>query len=253
MEDLKCDTVFALSVIENKQKGSIFADNPAKPSCAMIVHYCSGYALIVGQPDNRKFNQDIINRINSKKIATRRRHLRLIVPNDAWEKVFCSSYYDHWSAVHTRLKFRFNQQKFDASRAAMPSLPDKYKITPITKDLFKKIKGTVVPQVYWENPDNFMTNGVGFALMDNSYIISTAFSAYIYNSMIDIGVETAKGYRGQNFAYFTAMEMIDHCLKHRYEPIWGTRNDNISSIMLAEKLGFEKVAEFPIIFISLKK
>lgn len=250
MEGLKCDTVFALSVIENKQKGFIFVDDIDKPGCALVVHYCSGYALIMGCSNNKSFNKELIDLISSKKM-TRPHQIKIIIPDENWGNIFSPlSGQGDWFSDYSRVKFSFNKEKFDAYISSKPKLPNDYKILRITKDLFGKIEGTVVPKAFWENEGEFMDNGAGFVLMKNNYVISSAFSAYICNSMIDIGIETNKDFRGQDFGSYAAIEMINYCLKYRYEPIWGARSNNTSSIRLAEKLGFEKVMEFPIVVVS---
>jgi RimJ/RimL family protein N-acetyltransferase len=143
------------------------------------------------------------------------------------------------------LKFNFNKDKFLKRSYGVGDLPEGYCIRKIDAELFDKIQGTVVPFAYWENSERFIENGAGFCVMKGDAVISTAFSAFVSNSMIDIGIETNPNYRGIGLGAYAASEMIEYCLNYRYEPIWGTRNDNKASAELARKLGFDLVCEHP--------
>lgn len=44
-----------------------------------------------------------------------------------------------------------------------------------------------------------------------------------------------------NLHFFWRMKaMIEYCLENGFKPIWGCRKDNLASLRLAQKLGFEE-------------
>ena len=123
-------------------------------------------------------------------------------------------------------------------------LPD-YNICRTDKKMFEDMQGKVLPKFFWENAEKFYNHGIGFSLKYNEKILSTAFSAFIFENQLEIGIETVENNRGKGFAIATCTSLIDYCLAYKYEPIWSCRLDNVGSYNLAQKLGFEPILYIP--------
>ncbi|MBV5348270.1 GNAT family N-acetyltransferase, partial [bacterium] len=87
--------------------------------------------------------------------------------------------------------------------------------------------------------------GKGFTLLHQGQIASTAYSAFVHEGILEIGIETVDGFRGKGFAELTCSALIDHCLESDLVPIWSCRLENTASYELAQKLGFEPILQIP--------
>ncbi len=74
---------------------------------------------------------------------------------------------------------------------------------------------------------------------------ATAFSAYILDDQLEIGIETLAEFRKMGFAELVCGALIDYCLDSGYEPVWSCRFENTASYPLAQKMGFVPVSITP--------
>lgn len=66
---------------------------------------------------------------------------------------------------------------------------------------------------------------------------------YMNDKIAEIGVNTLPDFYGKGFATECCKKCISNILKNNLCPIWSTSSDNLASQALAEKIGFEKVAD----------
>lgn len=143
--------------------------------------------------------------------------------------------------LNTRVNFKFNKAKY--LKSIKDTLPPNCTIIQTDKDVFTKMKGNVIPSNFWDSSEDFLNKGMGFSLLYNNRIASTAYSAFVHKNKLEIGIETLDEFRGKGFAYYSCSALIDYCLANGYEPDWACRLENTSSYKLALKLGFEPCEE----------
>lgn len=61
--------------------------------------------------------------------------------------------------------------------------------------------------------------------------------------IMDLDVFTDEAYRHQGLAQISCVALIDYCLSNDIVPLWGCWDKNIKSCRLANKIGFECIAE----------
>jgi GNAT superfamily N-acetyltransferase len=255
LQEVTINNLFARSVVENKVNGSVYVDNLDNPETAYVVHPY-GMSLLFGNPFNKNFNstfRDYALNVNN----VRNRHEWMQAYPNEWNSVLSELFKDcmirssdnidnKQSGVvelNTRVNFKFNRDKYIDFKGKLPVLD--VKIVRTDKQIFNEMKGKVVPLHFWNNADDFVSNGVGFSLFYDNRLASTAYSAFIHDDKLELGIETVEDFRGKGFAKYTCSALIDYCLQHHYEPIWACRLENTGSYRLALKLGFEPVMEIP--------
>ena len=151
--------------------------------------------------------------------------------------------------VNTRVNFRFNPEKYRHFKSGI----DKTKVNVVRtgKKLFEAMNGSVVPKHFWDNAADFDKNGFGYSLIHQHELVSTAFSSYVHDDKLELGIETVESVRGKGFASYTCAALIDYCLDNRYEPVWSCRLENTGSYLLAQKLGFEPTLYIPYYRLSI--
>jgi len=255
LEKVKFNTLFARAVVEKHVKGIIYVDQRENPETFYIVHPY-GMSLLFGSAGNKDFNEGLTDYLlNTNKIRDKAEWLQAYP--DAWNKKLADlleeklvkysqeSDNDTADAVveNTRVNFKFNTGKYLDFKKHLGKCD--FEIVRADRELFGKMKGSVVPMFFWDSADDFCKHGVGFCLVIGNQPVSTAYSAYITQSQLELGIETSEKFRGKGLALHACSVLIDYCLKYQFEPVWSCRLENTGSYRLARKLGFEPVLTFP--------
>lgn len=144
---------------------------------------------------------------------------------------------------NTRVNFSFNCEKYLKQKASY--LNQDLEVVRMNKERFLAATGGVNPKAFWRNEEQFLAEGLGFNILDAGEIASTAFSGFVNEHQLEIGIETSEAHRGKGYAYAVCSALIEYCLEHQLEPVWACRLDNEGSFNLAHRLGFETTYMIP--------
>ena len=242
LSGIKCDIVFGYSIVENRQRGRVFADDLNHPQTVLFWHYC-GFAFVGGRHDNRNFNQTLGEFLRGTYEQDQRR-ISLFVNDTAWNKVIQQFIKDNPNIkIGELLRFHFNEKAF---RGMSASIPDGYTLREMDEELIEKLQGHVIPSFSWHSSEAFLKGGKGYCLLDGGRIACNAFSASIGNQILDIGIETMADYRMKGLAVPAAYAMVKYCLDNGFKPNWGCTAINIGSARIAARLGFEVLDSHPV-------
>ena len=254
LEPLKKVTInnlFARTVVEKHLPGKIYMDDVNAPTVFYIVHPY-GMSLLFGNPDNDQFNRQFREYAFNSDQSRNRNEWMQVFPDD-WDNKLKELFGSHLIKqsenitnekdkveLNGRVNFKFNSDLYFVYK--QNEHKDDFEIVRTDRQIFNSMKGTVVPMYFWKDAETFCTKGVGFSLFDNGRLASTAYSAYIHDNYLEIGIETVEEFRGKGLAQCACSALIDYCLQNNFEPVWSCRLENIGSCKLAKKLGFETVS-----------
>lgn len=253
--EVKVNNLFARSVIEKHVTGSVFVDDTSNPTSFCVVHPY-GMALVFGATTNKDFNQHLIDyMLNKSGFRTKVEWLQAYPP--AWNEKIMEllgmnlftpvTDTDHKSEglveLNTRINFKFNKAKYSEFRYSID--PNLFNVVRTDNRMFEKMEGTVVPKYFWDDAQSFLSRGIGFSILNAGDPVSTAFSAFVHDDKLEIGIETSDTQRGRGLAFYTCSALIDFCIENDLEPIWACRLENTGSVRLAERLGFEQTKYIP--------
>lgn len=242
-------------VAEQKVNGLIYTDDTDEPCTFYIIHPY-GMSLLFGETGNHDFNRDFLkSALNLDKVRNKPEWLQAY-PGE-WDKVLGVLFRDHLKKtndgiknqgdnnieVNTRVNFKFNKEKYLDFKDR--NVKNEYKILRTDKNLCESMQGSVVPMCFWNDADHFCNDGVGYSLIYEDRLVSTAFSACILDDKLELGIETTGDFKGKGFAKYTCSSLIDYCLENNYEPVWACRLENTGSYRLAQSLGFEPTVFIP--------
>jgi len=257
LEKVPINTLFAKAVINVRVHGEVYVDSSTKPSIFYIVNPC-GMSLLFGNTNDPSFNAALINYMINKE-KSRENYEWLQVYPDSWKSVIetglgnqlvrlqdVNTRVQNGAAVieKIRVNFKFCRDFYDNFLQTQGQLHE-YEIIPITKETFCQLNGSVAPKDYWDSADQFCRDGMGYTLMYNGEIASSAFAAFRTETQLEIGVETREKHRGKGFAKFVCFIMIQYCIENDLEPVWACREENTGSYELAQKLGFVFACRIP--------
>ncbi len=261
------NTLFAQAVVDGYMPGSVHVDDPKKPGACYVSHIY-GMSLLFGETADEHFYARLLDHlVNSRG----RRHA------DEWLQVSPRGWSDRIASLlgprlqakgsaakvpaaegsaspphlagrdkvveNTRLNFAFDPDLY--ARVALPSREARDEIRRTDGVIFRTLEGAVAPKNFWRDENLFLRDGVGFSLIRNGETASTAFSAFLKGSQLEIGIETRETHRGQGLALLTTAALIDYCLENGLEPVWSCREENAGSVRLARKLGFVPTLRVP--------
>jgi RimJ/RimL family protein N-acetyltransferase len=249
------NTLFARSVVEGNVSGRVFADDSDTPQTCMVVHPY-GMSLLFGRSDNAAFNESLREYSLSPQFRKSSDEWLQASPS-AWDEVLDrmfsghladvngSLHSDHASVIErsTRVNFRFNRERYISSRTGRDAAAIRIERTDAAA--FRTMPGRVVPSAFWDSEDDFCSRGVGFSLYAENQLAATAYSAFVHDTLLEIGIETVERFRGRGYARMVCSRLIDYCLEHALEPVWACRLQNTGSYNLALSLGFEPTVTLP--------
>lgn len=257
LQSIEINQLFARSVVEQKMDGEIFVDDPEQPSTFYVRHRY-GLALLFGKTDNETFNLHLANYLlNENNTRKANEWLQAYPPqwNNKLKELLDGRLLDisdteqnqlvnkqSYVTKSTRVNFRFNSGKYTPSKLKDHT---EFKLVKTDAKLFDQISGTVVPRYFWRNNEEFAQQGVAFSLMSGNEPVSTAFSAFVHEPQLELGIETRSQFQGKGLAQLTCTALIDYCLENNLQPVWACRLENTGSFKLAQKLGFEPVRMIP--------
>jgi GNAT superfamily N-acetyltransferase len=246
------NNLFARTVVEKHLPGKIFVDDVNTPTTFYVVHPY-GMSLLFGNPDNDAFNRQFREyTFNINKSRDKYEWMQVFpdIWDDKLKELFGSDLIKHSEnsenatdkvELNGRVNFKFNQDAYFAFKQSAPK--KNYKIVRTDEAAFNNMTGTVVPMHFWKDAEHFSNDGVGFSLFYENKLASVAYSAYVHDDFLEIGIETVEEYRGKGLAQYACSAFIDYCLQNNFEPVWSCRLENIGSCRLAQKMGFEIISK----------
>ncbi len=263
LQAANANTLFAESVAKNHLNGIIYVDQLAVPS---VFYVCHPYQMsfLCGRSDNADFNQKLFRYLTNAD-GKRNSYEWLQTYPDTWTiqietalgdklikqptgqnyvpEIHETEAIKHQTLLFERINFTFDQQLYRQLRPRLWAGTGRIERT--SRKMFQSLSGSVVPHRFWNDANHFDKNGVGFSLLENNELVSTAFASCMEDGFLEIGIETSPFHRGKGHAALACRVLLDYCLAHHLEPLWSCHGGNIGSIKLAEKLGFRQTNNTP--------
>lgn len=240
------------SVIEGNTNGQVFVDDQANPKRALLWN-CAEDLLLEGTPYDNRFNQSLAGILRKRviPIASARNipMLSLQYFPDTWEKTIESTIlkYSNPEKVYRNL-YWFRALLVDWRR----KLPPKFSMQRIDANLLQQTQlknhqdMCTWINAFWHSQSDFLAKGAGFCLLDGDSIVSWCLSVYASVQNYELGLATSPLYRNRGYATLTSAACVEYCMDHQIVPHWHCYKNNLAAVAVAEKLGFEKVMEYPV-------
>jgi hypothetical protein len=255
LKKVTINTLFAHAVVDGCVEGVVFVDDVDRPRTFYVEHPY-GMSLLFGEAGNEEFNSKFLDySLNADR--NRDKHVWMQAWPQKWDAKLVELFdgrliksedntgddNGNFVELNTRVNFKINVDKHQRFKATSPA--HSHKITRSDKCVFENMKGSVVPYYFWDNAEHFCNDGVGFSLFCERDLASTAFSAFIVDNKVEIGIETFEIFKRKGLAQLACSALIDYCLENSLEPIWSCRLENYGSYKLAQKLGFDPTITLP--------
>lgn len=243
IERVSCNILFAEVVVFHKAPGSIYVDQIDDPTICLIIHKY-GMSLLTGIS-----NQLFSNNLNHFLASNQRIIKWLLVYPDTLSSIIYENnadrIYDHnMSPISKNGVFLCRTKRVMFDYTGVKNCPtSKYNIKKMDRNDYVRINGPEAPKNFWETPEDFIDNGIGFLIELDGTIACYCFSSFANSNKIEIGIETVSSYRRKGLASIIATHMLRYCIDNKLQPLWSCRIENIQSMNLAQKLGFTPKSE----------
>ena len=237
------------AIINTKIPGRIWVDDINNPNSALIwdIRY-SFYFL--GREDNNEFN-GALKKLFSEEISPNAlkdgiKQFFLICP-EAWEgRILENEVIIEKSWLNTIPRCYYSLQSslsFDWKHL----IPPNFQMEFVDKQLLGKSNLKNFSLLMNEVKDiagsakEFLSKGnFGFCMiLDEKEIVSWCLS-FLFSSSCEVWVQTVTEHRKKGFATLTVAAFVEYCQNNKITIGWHSNQDNLASIKLAEKIGFER-------------
>ncbi len=256
LKDVSINNLFARSVVEQHVGGRIYVDDVNQPGAFYVVHPY-GMSLLYGDIGEEFLQSHLINYLLNRNGIRDTDEFLQVFPTELEKRIDATlgenlcvydgnsnqDYSDYAVVKHKRINFKFNLNKFEKFRSEIDL--SGYNFREVDESLYNETNGSVVPNKFWDNFPDFALSGIGFSLIHEEQAVAVAFSSFIHEGMLELGMETKTEYRRKGFASIISAKLIEFCLNNDFEPIWACRLGNQGSYNLAIKLGFEPTVYLP--------
>ena len=219
------------SCLQGMMGGKIYVTDPETPRSAMA--FLAEFAFFAGEPD--------------RELAAfkPKGYVGMVPPDERWAALIeaCWPDADKVTRYAIRKDTRFDREKLKAIAA---SLPAGYELRRIDGALYdaclesEQFKDNVA---HFASKEDFLRLGRGFAVLKDGQVVSAASSYSVYREGIDIEIDTEEEHRRKGLASAAGAALILSCLEDGLYPSWDAAN--LTSVHLAEKLGYELSHEYP--------
>lgn len=213
-----------------KIMGKILVTDLTAPKAALAFAGCFGF--YAGEPDGEL-------------VRNKPDGLTIMVPRtEDWAKLIESVFPAARKVTRYAIKkdTKFNKE---ALLKNISELPAGYELVKINAELYDKCLLSPATADFvssFDNKEHFLKMGRGVVILKNGEIVSGASSYSRYNEGIEIEVDTVKAERRKHLALAACSALILRCLEEGLYPSWDAQN--MASVHLAEKLGYELDREY---------
>ena len=95
----------------------------------------------------------------------------------------------------------------------------------------------------WPSLERFLEKGFGTAAVIDASIICWCTAEYVSKNKCGIGIEVIDEFQNKGIATATAAHFLEYCMNQNIVAHWECDKDNIGSVRVAEKVGFERIEE----------
>lgn len=129
----------------------------------------------------------------------------------------------------------------------LPNIEEDVKLEKVTSELLNmnylknidKVKEWIDDN--WLNVEDFLLNGVGCCMRNESTILSWSLMDCYHSKSAEIGIFTDEDYMGRGYGSITAAATVEACFQLNFKEIgWHCIETNIGSNRIAQKLGFKE-------------
>lgn len=232
---------------ENPKLGRIFVDDEENPNTCIVSFH---HLLFIGGEVIQDCLQFLSNKIITQAVRNSHQVFFLLYQDEAWENALKELYSSNC--------FKYERSLYKWKSEYIDKLPCCDNIIEITKEVMNSnvsnldmINNEVISTGTYDSMEDYLRRGIGYTPIINNKVCGFCTSEYPSKSAIAIGIEVLEDYQRQGYAKAMAKAFVYKAAQLGLTVYWECWKNNIASANTALSCGFEKVADYPILFLKL--
>ncbi|MFM9280257.1 GNAT family N-acetyltransferase [Paenibacillus jiagnxiensis] len=245
------------SVIDGNTRGEIYVDDIEDPKTGII--YGIGFEVLCsGDPRDASFHREIANLFVHKLIPNARTYgmpgINVYFPSESWKRALQWALSDRLELMTVRKRF----YTFDpANRSPRKEIQTQSGLKQIDESLLNddllNNRDALLQwiRLSWRSIGDFARKGIGYCIVEDGTIASWCLSVFASGNQLEFALFTDEAFRNKGYAKMVSAACVEYCLENGRLPLWVCDDDNLSSIRVAEKIGFRKTLDFHVLQVKL--
>lgn len=241
------------AVLSSVVPGQVYVDDLSSPQAALM--RVENRFYLGGSPDRQVFNHGLrqlfIEQIYPQARTSGELMFVLYYSSLAWEACLAELLSDHHPMQDMRQYYACSGTVVDWRAVTEPG----FDLRAIDRELLEDDRlthiGDLRDEVCSESPSigHYLSRRFGFCLLQAETIAGWCLSEYNTADRCEVGVETVDAYRRRGVATAAAAALVEHAIGQGIEEIgWHCWSSNVASAATAQRAGFEKVKDYPVLF-----
>ena len=102
----------------------------------------------------------------------------------------------------------------------------------------------------WGSIEPFLKDGFGYCAVTGNKLLSWCTAEFVSSKYCGIGIETVEDVQSKGIGTTVATAFVKKCVEKELIPYWDSWLKNYPSVKIAEKVGFDKVEDYPVIVVK---
>lgn len=230
---------------ENPKLGCFFVDDEVTPNSCIIRF--NHWLFFGGNP-----SEDCLRFLSSEIITDAVRDsghvFYMLYPDEACKNALMELFSDHFNQYERSL-YRIKPEYIHK----MPQHETIVEITPelmnSTTENLEMITNEILPTGTYDSMQDFFTRGFGYTPVIHNKVCGFCTSEYPSKGAIAIGIEVLEEHQRQSYAKTMTKAFLNKAAQKGLTVYWECWKNNFASSNTALSCGFEKVADYPILFV----
>lgn len=148
-------------------------------------------------------------------------------------------------------------EHFEPLSAPAFEVPEGYEVVPVTGELLHSetenlamLTEEVLGTATYADMEDFCANGIGFAALHEGAICGFCTSEYPSANAVAVGIAVEEAHQRKGLARAMTVRFLGEAAKRGYAVYWECWKRNEPSYKTALSCGFEKAADYPVLFIE---
>lgn len=235
------------TIYENPKLGKIFVDDVDNPnSCILSLKHLLFFGGDLTQDCLSFLSEEIL----TENIRDNGSVFYMIYPDKAWENALKELFHER-CIQYERSLYRWKLKCID-------KLPCCDNILEITTDLMNStthnldmITDEIISTGTYDNMEDYLIRGMGCTPIINNKVCGFCTSEYQSKGAVAIGIEVLEEYQRKGYGKAMTKTFLCKAAQRRLTVYWECWKNNIASVNTALSCGFEKVEDYPILFVKL--
>lgn len=241
------------SIIAGNTRAEAYVDRLEAPQLTIV--WDKEHSLYCGGNPDKETRDEAIRFIKeellTEPVKVKSRIIKVSCENEDWKNSLWDGLQELAPKLYPRSIYRYEMEELLGFEPADSTVS----IKRISSDILNNdlgnqedLQGEILQM--WGAIEPFLQKGYGMCAQKDNELVGWCTGEYFSEQWCGIGIETIEEYQRQGIAAAMVAEFIKLCKEANKMPHWDCWKNNTPSVKTAEKLGFKKLADYEILFLS---